>query len=156
MEHRESASELAGIVLSIVLITGISLIPILQIGVQGQLRGRLSPPPPTPGTSAAPSPTPAPPTPGSIEGATPPLSSADIRPPSDFGVVGGAVNHSATVLIPQNSVMTMLDNLQTAMNAVADDEDAMIALESVVQGLKSAATTAGMSVENTTDGGDVR
>ena len=52
--------------------------------------------------------------------------------------------------------MTMLDNLQTAMNALTDDEDAMMALESVVQELKSPATAAGMSVENTTDGGDIR
>jgi hypothetical protein len=157
-------SKLGVIVLSIVLLTGISLVPTLQIGVQG--RGQphrlttpgaspgpaTSPPPPTPGTSAAPSTTPAPPTPGT----SPPLSSATIRPPSGFGVVGEAANQGATVVIPQSSVMTMLDNLQTAMNAVTDDEDAMMALESVVQELKSAATAAGMSVENTTDGGDIR
>jgi hypothetical protein len=155
-------SKLGIIVLSIVLLTGISIIPTLQIEVQGRgqpLRittpaksptpatspshGR-SPPPATPGTTAAPSPTPAPPTPGK----TPPISSATIRPPSDFGAVGGAVNQSATVMIPQSSVMTMLDNLQTAMNAVADDEVAMMALENVDQELKSAANAAGMPVEN--------
>ena len=149
-------SKLGVIVLSIVLLTGISIIPTLQIEVQGRgqplrlttpgtspTHGR-SPPPPTPGTTAAPSPTPAPPTPGM----TPPLSSATIRPPSDFGAIGGAVNQSATVMIPQSSVMTMLDNLQTAMNAVADDEVAMRALENVDQELKSAANAAGMPVEN--------
>ena len=144
MKLKKFPFKLGVIVLSIVLITGISLIPTLQIGVQGQVRRQQSPPPPTPGTSAAPSPTPAPPTPGT----SPPLSG--------FEVIGGAVNQSATVLIPQSSMMTMLDNLQTAMNAVKDDEDAMMALESVVQELKSAATAAGMSVENTTDGGDIR
>jgi hypothetical protein len=152
MKLKKFPFKLGVIVLSIVLITGISLIPTLQIGVQGQVRRQQSPPPPTPGTSAAPSPTPAPPTPGT----TLPLSSATIRPPSGFRVVGEAANQSATVVIPQSSVMTMLDNLQTAMNAVTDDENAMMALESVVQELKSAATAAGMSVENTTDGGDIR
>lgn len=149
-------SKLGVIILSIVLLTGISIIPTLQIEVQGRgqplrlitpgtspTHGR-SPPPATPGTTAAPSPTPAPPTPGM----TPPLSSATIRPPSDFGAIGGAVNQSATVMIPQSSVMTMLDNLQTAMNAVADDEVAMMALENVDQELKSAANAAGMPVEN--------
>jgi hypothetical protein len=162
-------SKLGVIVLSIVLLTGISLVPTLQIGVQG--RGQphrlttpgaspgpatspppgKSPPPPTPGTSAAPSTTPAPPTPGT----SPPLSSATIRPPSGFGVVGEAANQGATVVIPQSSVMTMLDNLQTAMNAVDNDnkDEAMTALNSANQELRNAATAAGMSVGNTTDGG---
>ena len=142
MELRKSASELTGIVLSIVLITGISLIPTLQIAVQGQVQRQQSPP--TPGTIAPPSTTPAPPTP------------ATTRPPLDFEVVGNVVNQSTTIMIPQSSVMTMLDNLQTAMDAVADDEDAMMALESVDQELKSAANASGISIENTTDGGDVR
>jgi hypothetical protein len=153
MKLKKFPFKLGVIVLSIVLITGISLIPTLQIGVQGQVRRQQSPPPPTPGTSAAPSATPAPPTPGTspplssatpappTPGTSPPLSSATIRPPSGFRVVGEAANQSATVVIPQSSVMTMLDNLQTAMNAVTDDEDAMMALESVVQELKSAAVT---------------
>jgi hypothetical protein len=172
-------SKLGVIVLSIVLLTGISLVPTLQIGVQG--RGQphrlttpgaspgpaTSPPPPTPGTSAAPSPTPAPPTPGTspplssptpappTPGTSPPLSSATIRPPSGFGVVGEAANQGATVVIPQSSVMTMLDNLQTAMNAVDNDnkDEAMTALNSANQELRNAATAAGMSVGNTTDGG---
>jgi hypothetical protein len=151
MKLKKFSLKLGVIVLSIVLITGISLIPTLQIGVQGQVRRQQSPPPPTPGTSAAPSPTPAPPTPGT----SPPLSSATIRPPSGFGVVGEAANQGATVVIPQSSVMTMLDNLQTAMNAVDNDnkDEAMTALNSANQELRNAATAAGMSVGNTTDGG---
>jgi hypothetical protein len=145
-------SKLGVIVLSIVLLTGISIIPTLQIEVQG--RGQphrlttpgTSPPPPTPGTIAAPSPIPAPPTPGM----TPPLSSATIRPPSDFGAVGGAVNQSAMVMIPQSSVMTMMSNLQAAINAVDNDnkDEAIRALNSANQQLKSAANAAGMPVEN--------
>ena len=157
-------SKLGVIVLSIVLLTGISIIPTLQIEVQGRgqplrlttpgtsptpgtssTHGR-SPPPATPGTTAAPSPTPAPPTPGM----TPPLSSATIRPPSDFGAVGGAVNQSAMVMIPQSSVMTMMSNLQAAMNAIDNDnkDEAIRALNSANQQLKSAANAAGMPVEN--------
>ena len=165
MQLRESTSALAGIVLSIVLIIGISLIPTLQIGAQGQVQRQQSSPPP-PGTTAAPSTTPAPPTPGTSRPLSPPSTTpppppsttpapptlATTRPPLGFEVIGGAVTRTATVLIPQSSMMTMLDNLQTAMNAVEDDEDAMMALQSVVQELKSAATAAGMSVENTTDG----
>jgi hypothetical protein len=155
MELRESTSEFAGIVLSIVLIIGISLIPTLQIGVQGQVQRQQSPPPPTPGTTAAPSTTPAPPTPGTSRPLSPPSTTpppppsttpapptlATTRPPLDFEVIGGAVNQSATIVIPQSSVMTMIDNLQTAMDAVADDEDAMMALESVVQQLRSGVVT---------------
>jgi hypothetical protein len=48
----------------------------------------------------------------------------------------------------------MLSNLQIAMNAVGDDEEAMMALESVDQELRSAAAAAGMSIGNTTDGGE--
>jgi hypothetical protein len=47
----------------------------------------------------------------------------------------------------------MIENVQIAMCVVGDDEDAMMALESVDQELRSAATAAGMSVENTTDDG---
>jgi hypothetical protein len=39
------------------------------------------------------------------------------------------------------------------MNAVGDDEDAMMTLESVDQELRSAANASGMSIGNTTDGG---
>src|SRR5919106_4868138 len=62
---------------------------------------------------------------------------------------GGAANQTAMVMIPQSSMMTMLDNVQTAMSAVGDDEDAMMALQSVDQELRSAATAAGMSVPTT-------
>src|SRR5919107_708604 len=68
---------------------------------------------------------------------------------------GGAANQTAMVMIPQSSMMTMLDNVQTAMGAVGDDEDAMMALQSVDQELRSAATSAGMSVPTTSEtGGD--
>src|SRR5919107_554075 len=68
---------------------------------------------------------------------------------------GGAANQTAMVMIPQSSMMTMLDNVQTAKSAVGDDEDAMMALDSVDQELRSAATAAGMSVPTTSEtGGD--
>jgi hypothetical protein len=66
------------------------------------------------------------------------------------GGSSGAVNQTTMVMIPQSSVMTMIDNLQTAMDAVADDEDAMMALESVDQELRSAANASGISIETTT------
>ena len=130
------------IVLFIVLFSGISLVPTLQIAVQGQVQQQRSPP--TPGTIAPPSITPAPP------------------PPQGLGAEGGAAsetqggaaaNQSGLVMIPQSSVMMMINNVQIAMGAVGDDEDAMMALESVDQELRSAATAAGMSVENITDSG---
>src|SRR5918912_382973 len=49
----------------------------------------------------------------------------------------GAANQTAMVMIPQSSMMTMLDNIQTAKGAVGDDEDAMMALDSVDQELRS-------------------
>ena len=55
-------------------------------------------------------------------------------------------------MIPLSSVITMIENVQIVMCAVGDDEDAMMALESVDQELRSAATAAGMSVEYTIDG----
>jgi hypothetical protein len=70
---------------------------------------------------------------------------------------GGAANQTAMVMIPQSSMMTMMDNVQTAMGAVGDDDDAKMALESVDQELRSAATAAGMSVPTTSTsdtGGD--
>jgi hypothetical protein len=68
---------------------------------------------------------------------------------------GGAANQTAMVMIPQSSMITMMDNVQTAMGAVGDDEDAKMALESVDQELRSAATASGMSVPTTSDtGGD--
>jgi hypothetical protein len=68
------------------------------------------------------------------------------------GGSSGAVNQTAMVMIPQSSVMTMIDNLQTAMDAVADDEDAVMAIQSVDQELKSAANASGISIETTTTG----
>jgi hypothetical protein len=70
-------SKLLVIVLSIILLTGISLVPTLQIGVQGQVRQ--SPAPPTPGTIAPPASSAAPPTPGGSPSSgsySPPASSA--------------------------------------------------------------------------------
>ena len=130
------------IVLFIVIFTGMSLVPTLQISVQGQVQQQRSPP--TPGTIAPPSITPAPPPPQSLgaEGGAPSETQG-----------GAAANQSGLVMIPQSSVMMMINNVQIAMGAVGDDEDAMMALESVNQELRSAATAAGMSVENITDSG---
>jgi hypothetical protein len=159
-------SKLGVIVLSIVLITGIFLVPTLQIGVQGRGQpSRLttpatSPTPTTPQTStattASTTPRPAP----STDTAT---TLRPTTPTPDLEAVGeaanqtedGAVNQSAMVMIPQSSVMTMMSNLQAAMNAVDNDnkDETMTALNSVEQELKSAAAAAGMSVGNTTDGG---
>jgi hypothetical protein len=159
-------SKLGVIVLSIVLITGIFLVPTLQIGVQGRGQpSRLttpatSPTPTTPPTStattASTTPRPAP----STDTAT---TLRPTTPTPDLEAVGeaanqtedGAVNQSAMVMIPQSSVMTMMSNLQAAMNAVDNDnkDETMTALNSVEQELKSAAAAAGMSVGNTTDGG---
>ena len=160
-------SKLGVTVLSIVLLTGISLVPTLQIGVQG--RGQphrlttptTSPTPTTPTTSTAttasttPRPAPAPPT----------DTATTLRPTTtipDLAVIDestnqtedGAVNQSAMVIIPQSSAMTMMSNLQAAMSAVDNDnkDEVIRALNSVDQELRSAATAAGMSVEKTTDG----
>jgi hypothetical protein len=131
-------SKLGVLTLSIVLLTGISLVPTLQIGVQGQVQQQQSSERPlSPGGSPSSGSTSPPPT------TRPALDAAD----------GGAANQTAMVMIPLSSVMTMIDNVQIAMGAVGDDEDAMMALESVDQELRSAATAAGMSVENTTDSG---
>jgi hypothetical protein len=161
-------SKLLVIGLSIILITGISLVPTLQIGVQG--RGQphrlttpaTSPTPTTPPTSTAtttsttPRPAPAPST-----DATTTLQPT--TPTPDLDAVGeaanqteeGAVNQSAMVMISQSSVMTMMSDLQAAMNAVDNDnkDETRTALNSVDQELRSAATAAGMSIGNTTDGG---
>ena len=133
MHLRKFTPKLRVIILFIVLFSGISLVPTLQIGVRGQVQQQQTPP--TPGTIAPPSITPAPP------------------PPQGLGTGGGATNQTAMVMIPQSSIMRMIDNVQIAMDAIGDDEEAMMALESVDQELRSAATAAGMFVENTTDGG---
>jgi hypothetical protein len=123
-----------------------SLVPTLQISVQGQVQQQRSPP--TPGTIALPSITPAPPPPQSLGAAGGAASQTEGG--------AGAANQSGLVMIPQSSVM-MINNVQIAMSAVGDDEDAMMALESVDEELRSAATAAGISVENITDGvrGDI-
>ena len=160
-------SKLGVIVLSIVLLTGISLVPTLQIGVQG--RGQphrlttpaTSPTPTTPPTSSAtsasttPRSAPAP----STDTATTTLRQTTTTPDLDaIGEAanktggGGVVNQSAMVMISQSSVMTMMSTLQAAINAVDNDnkDEAMNALNSADQQLKSAANAAGMSVENMT------
>jgi hypothetical protein len=160
-------SKLSIIVLSIVLLTGIYLIPTLQIEVQGQVRQQQSPP--TPGTKPSPSTTPAPPTPGtkpspSTTPAPPPETTTIIQRPttsSDLDAVAGAaanqtedgaVNQSAMVMIPQSSMEMMMSNVQNAMTAMdnGNTDDAMIALESLDQELKSAANASGISVETIT------
>jgi hypothetical protein len=116
-----------------------SLVSTLQVGVQGQVQQQQqSPAPPSPGTIPAPSTT---------TGATQGLDAAGVGR-------GAAVNQTAMVMIPQSSVMMMLSNLQIAMNAVEDDEDTKIKLESVDQELRSAANASGMSIGNTTDEGE--
>ena len=166
----DTISKLGVIVLSIVLLTGISLVPTLQIEVQG--RGQphrlttpnTSPTPTTPTTSTAtfasttPRPAPVPPT----NTATTTTTLRPTTPISDLAAIDestnqtedGAVNQSAMVMIPQSSARTMMSNLQAAMSAVDNDnkDEVIRALNSVDQELKSAATAAGMSVEKTTDG----
>src|SRR5215212_2597414 len=157
MHLRKFTPKLRVIILFIVLFSGISLVPTLQIGVRGQVQQQQTPP--TPGTIAPPSITPAPPPPqglGTGGGAT---SETGGGATSETGggatseTGGGATNQTAIVIIPQNSIIRMIDNVQIAMDAIGDDEEAMMALESVDQELRSVATAAGMFVENTTDGG---
>ncbi len=140
--------------LSILLITGISLVPIIEIKVQAQVQQQQASPeaPPSPGgnpssgTSPPPPASPeAPPSPGGN-----PSSGTSPPPPALDTADGGAVNQTTVVMIPQSSVMKMLDNLQTAMDAVADDEDAVMAIQSVDQELKSKANASGVSIESTT------
>jgi hypothetical protein len=140
-------SKLGVLTLSIVLLTGISLVPTLQIGVQGQVQQQQSPlAPPPPGTTSAPSRIPAPPSQGTIAPrqtiSPPPPSSppaapetTTTRPPPSFGAVGGgaanqtgaadnqtagggAVNQSAVVMIPQSTIQMIMSQLQDAMTAV--------------------------------------
>ena len=131
--------------------------------------------PPTPGTIAPPSITPAPPPPqglGTGDGTTSETGDGTTSETGDGttsetgdgttsetgdGTTSetgdGTTNQTAMVMIPQSSIMRMIDNVQIAMDAIGDNEEAMMALESVDQELRSAATAAGMFVENTTDGG---
>ena len=175
-------SKLGVFALSIVLLTGIALIPTLQIGVQGQVQQQQSPlAPPSPGTTSAPSRIPAPPSQGTIaprqtisppppsspstEPTSPPPEAPETtttRPPPGFGAAGGGaanqtsegagtVNQSAMVMIPLSTMQMIMSQLQDAMTAVDNNNkvEAMTALNSVTQELKSAANASGVSVENT-------
>jgi cytoskeletal protein RodZ len=165
-------SKLGVIVLFIVLLTGISIVPTLQIGVQG--RGQphrstpaTSPTPTTPQSSTAttasttPRPAPAPPTDTATTlrqtTNTPALDAVGEAANQTAG--GVTVNQSDMVMIRQSSVVTMMSNLQAAMsnlqaamNAVDNDNkgEATTALNSAEQQLKSAANAAGLSIENMT------
>ena len=172
-------SKLLVIGLSIILITGISLVPTLQIKVQGQVLQ--SPAPPTPGTTAPPAASPAPPTPGGSpsSGTSPPAAASEVpespggspssgtSPPPALdtadgggaanqtgGEGGGAVNQSATVMIPQSTMQMIMSQLQDAMTAIDIDnkDNATKALNSLDQELKSAANESGISIEPTTTG----
>jgi len=179
------ASKLGVIVLSILLITGISLVPTLQIGVEGRGGGGKLPPPP--GIVVPPSQIPRPPSPGgSPSSGTPPLPTASPTPPSPGGSPSsgtpplptaspaldttddravnqtgaaanqtegdGAVNQSAMIMIPQNSMEMIMSHVQDAMTAidVHNKDNATKALKSLIRELKSAANARGISIEITT------
>ena len=148
-------SKLLVIVLSIILLAGISLVPTLEIKVQGQVRQ--SPAPPTPGTIAPPASSPAPPSPGgSPSSGTPPaLDTADgggaaNQTAGEGG--GGAVNQSAVVMIPQSTMQMIMSQLQDAITAIDSNniDNATKAMNSVDQELKSATNASGISIETTT------
>ena len=155
-------SKLLVIGLSIISITGISLVPALQIRVQGQVQQ--SPAPPSPGgspssgTSPPPSAVPRPPSPGgSPSSGTPPPPALDTADGGEAanqtgGEGGGAVNQSAMVLIPQNSMEMIMSHVQDAMTAidVHNKDNATKALQSLIRELKSAANARGISIEITT------
>ena len=145
---KHNMSKLLVMGLSIILITGISLVPILQIGVQGQVQQQAPLAPPSPGGSPSSGTSSPPPALDTADGGA--VNQASSVANQTGGGSSIAVNQTAMVMIPQSSVMTMIDNLQTATDAVADDEDAMMALQSVDQELKSAANASGISIENTT------
>src|ERR671921_71634 len=135
--------------LSIILITGISPVATLEIKVQAQLQQQQAPAaPPSPGGNPSSGTSPPPPALDTADGGAVNQNSA-VANQTDTGSSGEG-NQTTMVMIPQSSVMTMIDNLQTAMDAVADDEDAMMALESVDQELRSAANASGISIETTT------
>jgi hypothetical protein len=66
----------------------------------------------------------------------------------------GAVNQSAMVMIPLSTMQLLMGQVQDAITAVDNDnkDEAMTALNSVDQELKSAVDASGVSVETTTDG----
>jgi hypothetical protein len=172
MELRKFTSKLGVTLLSVILITGISLVPTLQIVVQGQQHRTTpatSPNPTTPPTSTAttssttPRSASAPSTDTTTTTTTTTLRPITTTPGLDAvneaaNQTGGsgAANQSAMVMIPQSTMEMIMSNVQDAMTSVDSDnmEEAMMALESLDQELKSAANAAGMSVETTTDGGD--
>ena len=157
-------SKLLVIGLSIILITGISLVPALQIRVQGQVQQ--SPAPPSPGgspSSGTPPPAaavPRPPSPGgSPSSGTPPPAALDTADGGEAanqtgGEGGGAVNQSAMVMIPQNSMEMIMSHVQDAMTAidVHNKDNATKALQSLIRELKSAANARGISIEPTITG----
>jgi hypothetical protein len=182
MEIRKFSSKLGVIVLSIVLLTGISLVPTLQIGVEG--RGQphrlttptTSPTPTTPPTSTAttsfttPQPRPAPPvTTTTITTPPPPpvtttttritpapTDTATPTPPTE--ATEGAANQSGMVMIPLSTMQMIMSQIQDAVTAVGSDNkaDALTTLNSVEQELESAVDATGVSVQATTnlnDGG---
>jgi hypothetical protein len=173
-------SKLLVIGLSIILITGICLVPALQIGVQGQVQQQQQSPPPassappspespggSPSSGASPPPpasSAAPESPGGSpsSGASPPppspttpsaLDTADGGAANQTSEGGGsAVNQSAMVMIPQSTMEMILSQLQDAMSAIDSDnkDNATKAMNSVDQELKSAANASGISIETTT------
>ena len=173
--ERKFTSKLGVILLSVILITGISLVPTLQIGVQGQQHRTTpatSPNPTTPPTSTA---TTSSTTPRSASAPSTDTTTATtattttLRPitttpgldavseaANQTSEGGSIVNQSAMVMIPQSTMEMIMSNVQDAMTSVDNDnmEEAMMALESLDQELKSAANAAGMSVETTTEEGD--
>jgi hypothetical protein len=180
MELRKFSSKLGVIVLSIVLITGISLVPTLQIGVQGrggQTTPTISPTPTVPSTSTAttsfttPQPRPAPPvttTTITTPPPPPPVTTTTTRitpaptdtatptPPTE--ATEGAANQSGMVMIPLSTMQMIMSQIQDAVTAVGSDNkaDALTTLNSVEQELESAVDATGVSVQATTnlnDGG---
>ena len=190
---RNFSPKLGVVVLSFVLITRLTLVPTLQIGVQGQAKQhRLTTPatpatPTKPPTSTAttsyttPQPPRAPPvtTTTTTEEATqaPPVTTTaatttritpastdtantspavDVTTGAAVNQTGGngAVNQSAMVMIPLSTMQLLMSQVQDAMTAVNNDnkDEAMKALNSVDQELKSAVDASGVSVETTTNG----
>ena len=139
-------SKLLVIGLSIILITGISLVSTLEIKVQGQVRN--SPAPPSPGGSPS-SGTTAPPSP-----TTPPaLDTADGgQAGNQTGEGGGAGNQSAVVMIPLTTMQMIMSQLQDAVTAIDSNnkDNATKAMNSVDQELKSAANASGITIETST------
>jgi hypothetical protein len=160
--------------LSIILIIGIFLVPTLEIKVQGQVQQQQAPPTPaSPGGSPSsgtspPSALQAPPTPASPGGSpssgtsppsptTPPaLDTADGGGAANqtVGEGVGAANQSAMVMIPQSTMQMIMSQIQDAITAIDSNnkDNAMKALNSVDQELKSAANASGISIETTTTG----